>query len=201
MSQPVLSKSFFLQPPEVCARKLIGATFRKGACAGAIVETEAYAAVGDEACHTFFRQKARTFVDQHEAGAGYVYLNYGMYWLANVLTKTKSGQIGFVLIRALEPVDGIGRMKRRRDRQKETDLCSGPGKLTIALAIDQQHHGVDFTTAKGPHFLKRSNRPRIIAGPRIGISREVERPWRFGIPGHPHLSKPFDRPIDKQFVE
>lgn len=189
----VLPPTFFQRDPDRCAVDLIGAYLKHGRCGGKIVETEAYAAKGDEACHTFFRAKARQFVANHAAGTAYVYLNYGVYWLANVLTRSKSGEVGFVLIRALEPTAGISTMKRRRGREKLTELCSGPGKLTIALDINDRFHGTDLTTSRGPCFIHGEPASSIISGPRIGISREVERPWRFGMAGNPHLSKPFGR--------
>ena len=161
-----------------------------GPTAGIIVETEAYSALSDEACHTFFRKKARAFVAEHPPGTAYVYLNYGMYWLANILVESPNGEPGFVLIRALEPSKGIEFMKKRRKREKLTELCSGPGKLTIAMAIDGSQHGSDFLGA--PFSLQsRKSDPPLISGPRIGISRAKEKPWRFGWADNPHLSCPF----------
>ena len=113
------------------------------------METEAYAEQGDEACHTFFRPSARAFVNSHEAGAAYVYLNYGMYWLTNVLIKEGDNK-GFVLIRALEPLDGIAEMETRRARKKPTELCSGPGKLSMALGITGEDHGLSLIHISEP---------------------------------------------------
>ena len=119
----------FQTDPVTCARRLIGTTFLWDQCGGIVVETEAYAQFGDEACHTFVRTQAREFVVNQSAGTIYTYLNYGVHWLFNVLTKSQSGN-GFVLIRALEPTLGIAAMQSRRGKDRLKDLCSGPGKLT-----------------------------------------------------------------------
>ena len=108
-----LDRSFFQRDPVTCARELIGCTLRWRNCAGVIVETEAYGAVNDEACHTWSRPSAREFVARHPAGAAYVYFNYGMHWMLNVLVKGGS-EDGFVLFRAIEPGEGIAAMTRRR---------------------------------------------------------------------------------------
>lgn len=185
-----LDASFFRSHPTECARRLIGAEFRWDGCVGRIVETEAYAAEGDPACHTFFRPSARQFVAGHGPGTAYVYLNYGVHWLFNILVK--GGEIeGFVLIRALEPVAGHAAMRRRRGTGCRSDqLCSGPGKLTQALGITGEVHG------KG--FLGRRNRGirlaagvEVMHGPRIGISQGLELAWRYGLAGSEHLSHRF----------
>ncbi|MEM9079873.1 MAG: DNA-3-methyladenine glycosylase [Verrucomicrobiota bacterium] len=168
----------------------MGATLTHGPTSGLIVETEAYSELNDEACHTFFRKSARSFVANNPPGAAYVYLNYGMYWLANVLVRSPSGERGFVLIRALEPLDGIELMKQRRNKTKLADLCSGPGKLTIALGIDGTHHEQNFL-GKPFTLTPRSATPDILTGPRIGISKAKDLPWRFGLAANPHLSQPF----------
>lgn len=189
---PRLKSPFFRNTPAHCARGLIGATFNHGNTAGLIVETEAYSALSDEACHTFFRKKARAFVAEHPPGTAYVYLNYGMYWLANILVESPDGEPGFVLIRALEPTSGIELMRQRRKREKLTELCTGPGKLTIAMGISGEHHGCDFVG--NPFTLQaRKDKPEILSGPRIGISKAKERPWRFGLAGNNHLSQPFPK--------
>ncbi|MFC7337342.1 DNA-3-methyladenine glycosylase [Haloferula chungangensis] len=183
-----LGSAFFHRSPVEVARELLGARLEHAGCSGMIVETEAYSAVDDEACHTFFRAKARRFVDEHPPGAAYIYLNYGMYWLANVLVRSPAGESGFVLIRALEPELGVSEMMIRR--KKEKDLCAGPGKLTIAMNIDGSHHGGNFL---GDPFslYPRATIPPIITGPRIGISKAADKPWRFGIKGSRYLSRRF----------
>ena len=189
MTMERIDGGFFRRNPVDCARELIGCLFEWDGCVGRIVETEAYAAEGDPACHTFFRPGARRFVAAHDAGCAYVYLNYGVHWLFNVLVKG-GGVDGFMLLRALEPVTGIEAMRRRRPGRPDADLCAGPGKLTRALGIDGSHHAEDFLARPG-HGLFRGDDVEVIAGPRIGISRGLELPWRFGATGSFALSRPF----------
>jgi len=186
-----LQSAFFETDPVTCARNLIGCELTCDHCAGIIVETEAYAVENDPACHTFHRPSAREFVARHPPGTAYVYLNYGMYWLANVLVKSNDQALGFVLIRALQPTRGIDLMRKRRRKEPITELCSGPGKLTIALNINDRDHGSSFTT--GTRLaINQLNKPNtILTGPRIGISKAKDLPWRFGLATSPHLSQPF----------
>lgn len=176
---------------------LLGCEVSCGDLVGRIVETEAYSTFDDPACHTAFRKQSRAFVEENREGAAYVYLNYGVYHLLNILTRSPDGECGFVLIRALEPRRGVGEMKRRRRREKETDLCSGPGKLTIALGVGPEHHGVDLCGRKSPVVIQQGSEgpvhpEEILTGPRIGISKARDFPWRFGLPS-PHLSKAFPK--------
>ena len=181
---PRLGKSFFQRDPEICARELIGCVFQWGESSGRIVETEAYAEHGDEACHTFFRPSTRQFVADHPAGTAYIYLNYGVHWLTNILCiNPGDGESGFVLLRALEPVNGIDAMKQRRNKEKLKDLCSGPGKLSMALGIGKAEHGSSLNGCF--HSGETSG---VVADRRIGISRERERMWRFLEEGNPHVS-------------
>jgi DNA-3-methyladenine glycosylase len=182
-----ITPAFFERHPVECARDLIGAVFRWQDCSARIVETEAYAAEGDEACHTFFRPGARRFVAGHPPGTAYVYLNYGVHWLFNVLAKGP-GMSGFVLFRALEPLVGIENMVARRGRPALFSLCSGPGKLTAALGIDGLVHGSTFLggTATG---ITRGRAGEIAEGPRIGITRAKELPWRFHEKANPLVSR------------
>ena len=143
----MLKQGFFQRDPVTCARELLGAELRWDDKSGIVVETEAYAEHGDEACHTFSRKGARQFVEDKQAGAAYVYLNYGMYWLSNVLIKGEQGN-GFVLIRSLRPVEGLSKMSRRRNRERPEDLCSGPGKLSRAVDIHGELHGSSFVCAR-----------------------------------------------------
>lgn len=184
-----LTPDFFTQDPVDCARSLIGAHLRWKRCAGRIVETEAYRAVGDEACHTWFRPSSRDFVEKHQAGDAYVYLNYGVHWLFNILVKGPSGN-GFVLIRALEPLEGIEEMKERRNGIRETLLTAGPGRLTRALGIGRSDHGSTFLETED-RWITRADASEIVAGPRIGISKAVGLPWRFGDPASKYLSRKF----------
>jgi DNA-3-methyladenine glycosylase len=183
----MLERFFFERDPLSCARELVGCRLRWGALGGIIVETEAYDADGDEACHTAFRPSARAFVANHEAGAAYVYFNYGVHWMLNVLVKGK--RRGFVLIRALEPIDGIEQMKQARGTQDPRKLCSGPGKLTRALGVWGMHHGMDLCANAGFSFSAREGNQRIENSLRVGISRAVELPWRFYAAANPHVSR------------
>lgn len=190
----MITSDFFARDPLICAEELVGAELVHGSCSGIVLETEAYREHGDEACHLFFRPSARAFVAEHSPGAAYVYLNYGVHWLVNILCiEPEAGHCGFVLIRALEPREGLDQMKRRRGTEKLGNLCSGPGKLTRALAIDGSHHGRSLT--EQPEFCLRETdlRPGVVADRRIGISRAKELPWRFLAEGHPGVSVPMGR--------
>lgn len=184
-----IGREFFQRDPLTCSRELIGCELVAGECAGVIVETEAYCAIGDEACHTFFRPSTRQFMASHDPGAAYVYLNYGMYWLFNVLVKGGGGaNDGFVLIRALEPVQGIEQMQQRRGRQALRDLCSGPGKLSQAFGITGNEHGRDLCAGTTLGFRRCRTQPEVEEAPRIGISRAAHLPWRFLLKGSPFVS-------------
>jgi DNA-3-methyladenine glycosylase len=191
-----ITRDFFQRDPVTCARELIGCTLVWGRCAGVIVETEAYSAVNDEACHTWSRPSARRFVADHPAGAAYVYFNYGMYWMLNVLIKG-GGEEGFVLFRAIEPVEGIATMKRRRAANRRlgkaasnslTWLCSGPGKLAQAIGVRGRDHGRDFCGGDGIGFLPPQAPIAIEEDVRIGISKARDLRWRFLLAGSEHVS-------------
>ncbi len=189
MEARIIPASFFERDPLVCARELIDAELIWDNCSGVIVETEAYNAINDEACHTFMRPSTRAFIERNKAGTAYVYFNYGMHWMLNVLVKGE--QNGFVLIRALEPRIGIERMKKRRKLDDVKRLCSGPGKLTQALAITDRHHEMDLCADPRHCFLHRSNAfVDVVAGKRIGITRSADLPWRFTLLGSPFVSAP-----------
>lgn len=182
-----MERRFFQRDPLICAREMIGCLLVSETTAGRIVETEAYDSEDDPACHTFFRPSARNFVAEHPAGTAYVYLNYGVHWLFNVLVKGQRS--GFVLVRALEPVAGIDLMMQRRNTTSLRALCSGPGKLTQALAIDRMHHGIDVCAHSQIRIEPGLPSSRILADPRIGISAAQDLPWRFTLEKSPFLSK------------
>lgn len=182
-----LPRTFFESSPLVCARGLIGTRLNWGPCAGIVVETEAYDTVDDPACHTFFRPSARAFVERHPAGTAYVYLNYGIHWLLNVLIKGR--RRGFVLIRAIEPLAGLDGMAVRRGMSDNRKFCAGPGRLTQALGIDGTSHGFDLCADPEWGFRRRVGRPRIVADGRIGISAGVDLPWRFTLAGSRFVSR------------
>jgi DNA-3-methyladenine glycosylase len=190
LSQSVkITRAFFQRDPLPCARGLIGCEMVWGGVGGVIVETEAYSVRNDEACHTFSRPSSREFVGKKPPGTAYVYLNYGMHWLLNFLVKGGT-EDGFVLIRALEPTRGIEEMQRRRGMKELKKLCSGPGKLTRALGMDGDFHGRDFFSSHGPTLIAPSKPPEILDGPRIGIARAKELPWRFVLADSRYLSVP-----------
>lgn len=180
---------FFNQDPLTCARALIGAHLHWDGCTGRIVETEAYCSVDDPACHLWNRPSARAYVANHEAGDAYVYLNYGMHWLFNILVRG-SEVSGFVLLRAIEPIDGIEEMRFRRPGIADRMLGAGPARLTRALGIDGRDQGCRFLEMEGRGITL--NEPlEPVVGVRIGISKAVEFPWRFGDGVSPSLSRRF----------
>ncbi|MBX6326326.1 MAG: DNA-3-methyladenine glycosylase [Chthoniobacterales bacterium] len=179
---------FFQRDPVTCARELIGTELVWGECSGIVVETEAYAALNDEAAHTFTRPSARSFIERNEAGAAYVYWNYGMHWMLNVLVKGEAN--GFVLIRALEPRRGIELMKKRRGMEDVRRLCSGPGKLTQALGVTGRDHEMDLCRDPRHCFHRRPNAAvEVVADERIGITRSAHYPWRFTLRGSAFVSR------------
>jgi len=184
-----ITSDFFGRDPVVCARELIGCEFVWKGCSGRIVETEAYRSFGDEACHTFFRPSVKEFVSRSRPGDAYVYLNYGVHWLFNIVVKGGAHE-GFVLLRALEPVSGIGKMRGRRIGIPDRLLAAGPGRLTKALGIGREDHGLSFLETRGCGIIEGTG-CKPIAGSRIGISKAVELPWRFGDPDSKCLSRKF----------
>jgi len=173
-----ITRDFFTSDPLTCARSLIGAHLHWDGCTARIVETEAYSSVDDPACHLWTRPSARAFVAGHEAGDAYVYLNYGMHWLFNILVRGRKAS-GFVLLRAVEPIDGIEEMRRRRPGIADRMLGAGPARLTRALGIDGSAHGCRFLEMEGRGITLHEPLEPVV-GVRIGISKAVEFPWRFG---------------------
>jgi DNA-3-methyladenine glycosylase len=184
----IIQRAFFRRDPITCARELIGTELIWGRCAGTIVETEAYLAENDEACHTFSRPTARVFVERNKAGVAYIYFSYGAHWMLNVLVKGKTN--GFVLFRAVQPTHGVELMKRRRGIDGERGLCSGPGKLTQAFNITDRHHEMDLCSDPQHCFTLASNDDvNVVADPRIGITRSANHPWRFTLRGSDFVSR------------
>jgi DNA-3-methyladenine glycosylase len=188
MDRQIIGRAFFQRDPVTCARELLGCELVWGSCAAIVVETEAYNAVGDEACHCFVRPSTRGFVERNKAGAAYIYFNYGVHWMLNVLVK--GNENGFVLMRALEPTRGIALMRRRRGVDDLRQLCSGPGKLTQALAITKEHDEMDLCADPRFSFRQRSGKPiRVVTDQRVGIRRSADLPWRFTIHGNSCVSR------------
>lgn len=184
----VLTRAFFARDSLEVARDLLGVEMRCGVTAGRIVEVEAYDEK-DPASHSFRGPTPRARVMFDEPGHLYVYRSYGIHWCANVVC----GEVGHgaaVLIRALEPTDGLAEMAARRGRDGRCDLCSGPGKLCSALGIDGRMNGTSLHD--GPVRLSPGPAPDVVAvGPRIGISVATEVPWRLGDANSPYLSRSF----------
>jgi DNA-3-methyladenine glycosylase len=172
------------------ARDLIGCVVRHGPCAGVIVECEAYHD-SEPASHAFVGLTSRTSTLFGPPGRAYVYRSYGIHALLNAVCEPEGVGAG-VLIRALEPVDGIELMRARRGMTPIRSLCSGPGKLTQALGIELRHNGVDLR--RGPVTIsERSGAWRdveVVVDRRIGITKAVELPWRFSAAGSRFLSRP-----------
>lgn len=181
---------FYERPVLEVARDLVGCVVRHGGAAGRIVETEAYHE-SEPACHAYAGLTPRTEVLFGPPGRAYVYRSYGIHALLNAVCEPE-GVGAAVLIRALEPLDGIEEMEARRGVRAREDLCSGPGKLTVALGVGLEDNGADL--ARGAVRIEpRAPGARTTAietGPRIGISRAAELPWRFCAAGSPHVSRP-----------
>lgn len=192
-----LNRRFFQQNVLECAHDLLGCELVWGECSGLVVETEAYAEHNDPACHTATRPSARKFIHDHPPGSAYVYFNYGMHWMLNVLTKSSTHGNGLILIRALQPTGGIDAMQERRSAKLRRDppshdrwLCSGPAKLAAALAITGKDHGRDLCANPAFGFRKKTNtNPDTLATPRIGISKAIDFPWRFHLAHNPYTSR------------
>ena len=192
---PFLSPDFFRRDFLTVARDLIGTELVWNGSSGIIVETEAYAATGDPAAHMASRPTARDFVTKMPPGTAYVYFNYGMYWLFNLLAKG-GGADGLILIRALQPHTGIDAMKERRKKDNLRDLCSGPGKLALALGIGGIHHDTPMAGRQRPTGcgLRPAPTPlEVLPDIRVGISQATDYPWRFIAKDNPDLSIPHGR--------
>ena len=189
MSQPArLRRSFFARSVHKVAPELIGMSLMVNGVGGRIVEVEAYHHT-DPAAHSYGGQTSRNAVMFGPPGFAYVYRSYGIHWCLNFVCE-EEGSASAVLIRALEPTAGIPAMRRRRGLKQERMLCSGPGKLGQALAISRKQNGLPLD--KPPFDLRAgTDEPQVVTGPRIGITKAAEVPWRYGLKGSPFLSRPF----------
>jgi len=172
------------------ARALVGCTLLVDGVGGTIVEVEAYAP-DDPASHSFRGENVRNAAMFGPAGHLYVYRSYGVHWCANVVC-CEPGTGAAVLLRALEPTHGIDEMRARRRLEDVRLLCSGPGRLTQALGISGAHDGLALDR---PPFalLDPSERAEVVVGPRVGITRAVELPWRYSVSGSLFVSRPRPR--------
>jgi len=185
-----LEQEFYARAVLDVAQDLVGCVIEHGPVRGVIVETEAYHD-SEPASHAFVGVTARTATLFGPPGRAYVYRSYGIHALLNAVCEPE-GVGAAVLIRALEPVDGIEIMRARRGLDRVEDLCSGPGKLTQALGVELACNGVDLTS--GPLVIGAGGQGwrevRIVPGPRIGITKAVELPWRFCAAGNRFVSRP-----------
>ena len=172
------------------ARRLIGVVVLVNGVGGRIVETEAYDRE-DAASHSFSGPNARNAAMFGPPGCAYVYRSYGIHWCINFVCR-EAGHGAGVLLRALEPIDGLDLMRARRRLDDVRLLCAGPGRLGQALGIDPSYSGMRLDQPPFTLFPPEPGLARtVLAGPRVGISKAIEQPWRFGLAGSRFLSRPF----------
>jgi len=191
MTRLLTTDDFAGAAPQV-ARALIGATLLVDGVGGVIVETEAYDA-SEPASHSHPGPTPRNRAMFGPPGHAYVYRSYGIHWCLNFVCR-EAGHGAGVLIRALQPTHGLTLMRQRRGLPDDGDqrlLCAGPGRVGQALGITLAHYGLPLNQAPFA-VLAAPARLRVLSGPRIGISKAVALPWRFGLAGSPHLSRRFD---------
>jgi len=182
----VIRRTFFARPVLEVAEELIGATFLVDGVGGKIVEVEAYHQK-EPAAHGYRGRTERNATMFGAPGHAYVYRSYGVHWCVNFVCEPE-GVADAVLIRALEPTQELDLMRQRRGVDDERLLCAGPGRLCQALAITRAHDGLALD--RPPFRLEpRPEKPEVVCGPRIGISRATELPWRYGLAGSPYLSR------------
>ena len=185
-----LKRSFFARSVHEVAPDLIGATLLFNGVGGVIVEVEAYHHT-DPAAHSYRGPTPRNMVMFGPPGFAYVYRSYGIHWCVNFVCE-KKGSASAVLIRALEPTHGLAAMRRRRGLDDARTLCSGPGKLTEALGITREHNALALDA---PPFAvhARTETVDVVSGIRIGLTKAVDLPWRYGLKGSKFVSKPFPK--------
>ena len=183
-----LTREFFARTVHEVAPELIGTTLLVDGVGGTIVEVEAYDQ-NDPASHGFRGMTARTASMFGPAGHAYVYRSYGVHWCLN-LVCAEEGRAEAALVRALEPTHGLEAMRERRGLEAVRSLCSGPGKLCQALGITRVLDGLPLDESPF-ELLARESEPPLAVGPRIGITRAVEQPWRYGLAASPFLSRRF----------
>lgn len=194
MPAPHPSRIDFLAPSDEVAQALIGAHVYIDGVGGRVVETEAYDRE-DPASHSFSGPSERNGVMFGPPGRVYVYRSYGIHWCLNFVCR-EAGHGAAVLVRAIEPLQGLGQMRERRGLDDERLLCAGPGRLAQAMGVTRDLNGLRLDRA--PFELRpRDEAVHVVAGPRIGISKAVEVPWRFGLAGSRFLSKSFRAPTTR----
>jgi DNA-3-methyladenine glycosylase len=182
--------ALFTSPSQVAAREMIGWTITKDGVGGRIVETEAYH-YSDPASHSFSGPTERNAVMFGPPGVIYVYRSYGIHWCMNLVCGDEPGSA--VLLRALEPTEGLDLMIARRGLDDPRLLCSGPGRLCQAMGVTHDQNGLK--AAEPPFELMPSPPAQVVVGPRIGITKAIDVPWRFGEAGSRYLSKPFPKAL------
>lgn len=183
-----MNRDFFARSVHEVAPELIGAELLVDGVGGTIVEVEAYDPT-DPAAHGYRRRTERNASMFGPPGHAYVYRSYGIHWCVNLVCE-EEGVASAVLVRALEPTYEIDTMRARRGRERERLLCAGPGRLCEALAITGAHDGLPLD--RPPFSLgPRAYEPPLLVGARVGITKGVELPWRYGLAGSPFLSRPF----------
>lgn len=197
IAQP-LSRDFYRRHPALVAPDLLNKVLvRDDGRALRIVEVEAYAGTEDAAAHSFRGQTPRNAAMFGAAGHLYVYFSYGMHWCSNVVCADVGVGMA-VLLRAGEPLHGVDLMHMARPKVlRERDLASGPGKLSQAMGITRSHDGADLVTTGGSIAIVSDGTPPPadpVVGPRIGISKAIDFPWRWHVPGNPHVSRPARSP-------
>jgi len=185
-----LTNRFFARSVHEVAPDLIGATLLFAGVGGRVVEVEAYHHT-DPAAHSYRGPTERNSVMFGPPGYAYVYRSYGIHWCLNFVCEPE-GSASAVLIRALAPTAGLPVMRRRRGLAEARLLCSGPGRLCEALGITGRHNGLALDAAPFA-LLARQDAVEVIAGPRIGVTKAVDKPWRYGEKDSRFLSKPFKR--------
>lgn len=180
---------YFSRDVTIVARDLLGATILVDGVGGIITETEAYHPT-DAASHSFTGPTARNRTMFEGPARVYVYRSYGIHWCLNFVCAGAAA----VLIRAIEPTHGIEIMAERRGLADPRDLCSGPGKLGQALGVTRDRHDGLMLDAPPFAFAPAAETPPVVIGPRIGITKDADRPWRFGIAGSAFLSRKFATP-------
>jgi DNA-3-methyladenine glycosylase len=183
-----LKRAFFERSVHDVARDLVGCRLFFDGVGGTIVETESYER-DDPACHAYVGLTDRTEILFGPPGRAYVYLSYGIHSLLNAVAEPE-GEAAAVLIRALQPTAGLEAMRARRGERSDDELCSGPGKLTEALGIGLERNGADLGSDPFLLLAPEGPAPEVVTGPRIGISKAVERPWRFSAAGSRFVSRP-----------
>jgi DNA-3-methyladenine glycosylase len=191
-----LSRAFFSRSVHEVAPDLIGATMLFDGAGGRVVEVEAYHHT-EPAAHSFRGPTPRNAVMFGPPGYTYVYRSYGIHWCLNFVCEPK-GSASAVLIRAIEPTAGLPAMRRRRGLTDERLLCAGPGRLCEALGITAAQNGMALDAPPFELFA-RDGAPEVVTGPRIGITKAAELPWRYGLKGSRLLSKPFRAPTEGGF--